>query len=126
MNGQFSLVSDRLPPRQGTRPIYDNGPLITHPGQGFGGADASAVAVGLTTFGFGMNATAPVRLADDFTVAAGQIWNLTGVRFYGYQTGSITTWSGAASVGSPPGRPACSPFVLFARLAHKPAGFFLF
>jgi hypothetical protein len=100
--GSFQCAPIPLPPRQGTRPIYNNGPFITHPGQGFGGADASAVAVGLTTFGFGMNATEPVRLADNFTVAAGQIWNLTGVRFYGYQTGSTTTWSGADSVGSPP------------------------
>ncbi len=71
--------------------IYDNGPFITHPGQGFGGADASAITAGLSTFGHGMNATVPVRLADNFTVAPGQTWNLTGVRFFGYQTGSPLT-----------------------------------
>jgi hypothetical protein len=71
--------------------IYDNGPFVTHPGQGFGGADASAITVGLNTFGNGMNATVPVRLADNFTVAAGQTWNLTAIRFFGYQTGSTTT-----------------------------------
>ena len=71
--------------------LYDNGPLITHPGQGYGGADASAITVGLNTYGFGMNAASPLRLADDFTVAAGQTWNLTAIRLYGYQTGSGTT-----------------------------------
>ena len=35
--------------------LYDNGPLATHPGGGFGGADASALqtALGMGTFGYG-------------------------------------------------------------------------
>jgi hypothetical protein len=71
--------------------LYDNGPMITHPGQGYGGADASALATGMGTFGFGMNPQAPWRVADDFMVPAGQNWDITQLKFYGYQTGSTTT-----------------------------------
>ncbi len=35
--------------------LYDNGPLVTHPGGGAGGADASAVqtALAMTLYGVG-------------------------------------------------------------------------
>lgn len=74
--------------------LHDNGPLVTHPGQGFGGADASAVTSGLATAGFSMNLAAsppgPYRLADNFSVPAGHHWQINGARFFGYQTGSGT------------------------------------
>jgi hypothetical protein len=72
--------------------LYDNGPIITHPGGGFGGADASAVqtALGMSLYGFGWQHTVPNRMADDFTIDAGQNWSIEAITFFGYQTGSST------------------------------------
>jgi len=72
--------------------LYDNGPLVTHPGAGAGGADASALqtALGLTTYGAGNQLSAGNRVADDFTVPAGG-WTIDSITFFGYQTGSTTT-----------------------------------
>ncbi|MDW8438679.1 MAG: hypothetical protein RMM16_11685, partial [Chloroherpetonaceae bacterium] len=70
--------------------LHDNGPLVTHPGQGAGGADASAITTG-TNFGFGHSPAAFLRVADNFTVPGGQQWTLDSVWFYAYQTGSTTT-----------------------------------
>jgi hypothetical protein len=73
--------------------IYDNGPLITHPTGGFGGAPLSVLqlALDLNIFGFGAQGALTNGIADDFTVPTGQTWNITGFRFYSYQTGSTTT-----------------------------------
>ena len=73
--------------------IYDNGPLITHPGGGAGGADASAVqtAAGQTLFGSNQSSAAGFRVADDFTVPAGASWTIDTIEVFAYQTGSTTT-----------------------------------
>ena len=74
--------------------LYDNGSLVTHPGGGSGGADASAlqdVSLGMTIFGFGHQISANNRVADDFTVPAGAPWTIDTITFYAYQTGSTTT-----------------------------------
>ncbi len=72
--------------------LYDNGPLVTHPGGGAGGADVSALqtALGMGTFGFGNQVSAGNRVADDFTVTGGG-WFVNTITFFGYQTGSSTT-----------------------------------
>ena len=72
--------------------LYDNGPLVTHPGGGAGGADASALqtALGMNTLGSGNQLSAGNRIADDFTVTGGG-WFIETVTFFGYQTGSSTT-----------------------------------
>jgi subtilisin-like proprotein convertase family protein len=72
--------------------LYDNGPLITHPGGGAGGADVSALqtAIGMDTFGFGHQLSAGNRVADDFTVTGGG-WFVDTMTFFAYQTGSSTT-----------------------------------
>jgi hypothetical protein len=72
--------------------LYDNGTLVTHPGGGAGGLNASAVqtALGNSTYGFGHAISAGLRVADDFTVPAGG-WNISQITFYAYQTGSTTT-----------------------------------
>ena len=94
--------------------LYDNGPLVTHPAGGFGGTDASAVRPRSTmsVYGFGFQASAGNRIADDFTVTDADGWNDGSVTFFGYQTGSTTTstftglnlqiWDG------PPDNPASS------------------
>jgi hypothetical protein len=70
--------------------LYDNGPFITHPGGGFGGADASRVQS--NTLGMVFAGHPPVGwwLADQFTVPAGG-WNVGTASFVCYQTGSSTT-----------------------------------
>ncbi|MBI4917884.1 MAG: hypothetical protein HY825_18745 [Acidobacteria bacterium] len=92
--------------------LYDNGPLVTHPGGGAGGADVSALqtALGMTTYGAGNQVSAGNRVADDFTVPAGETWTLDQVSFFEYQTGSTTgtstftafnyqIWNGAPNGG---------------------------
>ena len=75
-----------------TAVLYDNGPLVTHPGGGFAGADASALqtALGMGTYGFGHQILNDNRIADDFTVPVGDTWDITTITFFAYQTGSST------------------------------------
>ena len=92
--------------------IFDSGPFVTHPGGGAGGADASALqtALGMTTVGYTASDTTLFRLADDFTVPAGENWRVESVVTYCYQTGSPTTstfdfaslriWEGAPGAGT--------------------------
>ena len=80
--------------RTPTAVLFDNGPLVTHPGGGAGGLDASALqdgSLGMTIFGYGNQITAGNRVADDFTVPGPAPWNITTVTFFGYQTGSGIT-----------------------------------
>ena len=113
-NGKIEFVPGRNVPNAPVAPgaiLFDNGPLTTHPGGGFGGANASALqtALGLSTYGFGHAVSSGFRVADDFTVPAGG-WNVTTITFYAYQTGSTTTstinavnlriWDGVPGVGN--------------------------
>jgi hypothetical protein len=85
--------------------IFDNGStvpggnpnalgIVTDPGAGAGGFDASVlqnVSTGLpadTIFGFGH--AGAVRLAENFTVPANQIWTINSVVTFGYLTGATT------------------------------------
>ena len=91
--------------------LYDNGPLVTHPGVCNLGADASRLqtALGLNTFGFTASTAGAFRIADNFTVPAGGGWNISQITFFGYQTGSTTTptfnnarvqiWNGPPNAG---------------------------
>jgi len=86
--------------------LHGNGPWITGTGNGAAGADTSEIQAGFNTFGYGMQQSVPIRLADDFPVPAAQTWTLTEVEWFSYQTGSSTTstfttgvlqfWSGGA------------------------------
>ena len=69
--------------------LYDNGPLVTHPGGGNGGADASVLdtTIGLSLFGFGHQWQLGYSMADDFEVGAGG-WQIDSMNFYAYQTNS--------------------------------------
>lgn len=72
---------------------YVNGPFVTHPA-GFGcvapipAGDGSILEnlapMGLSIFGFG--AAGALRIADDFTVPAGESWTLNTIKVYAYQT----------------------------------------
>ena len=86
--------------------FYDNGPLVTNPGGGVGGADVSLLEPPNSSYGSNFNFTAGYRVADDFTVSAD--WTVDSLVFYGYQTNSpltstftglyIQIWDGDPSV----------------------------
>lgn len=90
--------------------LWNNGPIVTNPGGGFGGADASLVQSQLGMTGLGGNANVgSFRRADNFTVGAGG-WQLDSIQVFGYFTGGNTTtspiealyvqiWSGNPSAG---------------------------
>jgi uncharacterized repeat protein (TIGR01451 family) len=88
--------------------LFDNGPLITNPGAGTGGADVSALQLTQNTLGFGHAVTSGFRVADDFVVG-GSGWLINTVTFFAYQTGSTTTSTiNAVNVriwDGPPGAP---------------------
>jgi len=69
--------------------LWDNGPLVTHPGGGYNGEDASVLqtALGLNTYGFGNQYINGYRMADDFVVD-GTGWQVDQVTFFAYQTGT--------------------------------------
>lgn len=72
--------------------IYNNGPVVD-------GTGLSVLTAPATTFGFGAQAASGNTVADDFTVPAGSIFNITSIDFFAYQTGSTSntfqnaTWS---------------------------------
>lgn len=71
--------------------IYDNGPLVTHPGGGFGGADLSALQAEFNTLGWGAQLSANNWITDDFTIPGNETWSIDAFKFFSYQTGSTTT-----------------------------------
>ncbi|MCZ2143457.1 MAG: choice-of-anchor J domain-containing protein [Ignavibacteriales bacterium] len=72
--------------------LYSNGPFVTNPGGGFGGADLSALQTSnLNVWGFGAQSSASNWVADNFEVPYNNEWTLQGFKFYSYQTGSTTT-----------------------------------
>jgi len=71
--------------------LFDNGPLVTHPGVGAGGADESAlqsVSLGMNILGFGAQVLNGNSMADDFTIPAGEEWQIDTITSFAYQTGA--------------------------------------
>jgi hypothetical protein len=70
--------------------LWDNGPLVTHPGGGYGGADASRLqtTLGMNTLGFGHQFPLGYRMADDFEIDDPGGWWIDTVTFFAYQTGA--------------------------------------
>jgi len=71
--------------------LCDSSQLVSHPGQGFGGADASAITTGGTLYGFGAAQSTGYSMGDDFVVPEGFQWQIDSIKFFSYQTGSTTT-----------------------------------
>jgi hypothetical protein len=89
-------VAGRSIPRtvEGDPVLHDNGPFVTHPGGGAGGADGSRLqdsSLAMTIYGFGHALSAAVRIADDFEVTDVGGWDISSISFFAYQTGSPTT-----------------------------------
>lgn len=90
--------------------IFDNGPLFDLAAGGSGGANASSLHDGMTTYGAGHAFSTGYRVADDIIIGAGSTWTIDSLVFYGYQTGSgpissidninVRIWDG------PPGAPS--------------------
>lgn len=72
--------------------LYDNGPFVTHPGGGAGGADESwlQTGLGMGSYGMGHQLLNGNRIADQFTIPPGEIWDITNITFFAYQTGAST------------------------------------
>jgi hypothetical protein len=89
--------------------LYNNGPLITHPGAGPGGEDVSVLqdnSLGMSTLGFGHQVSAGFRVADDFTIST-PFWDIQEITFYAYQTGETASTITAVNLriwDGPPGQ----------------------
>jgi hypothetical protein len=89
----FLLASGFLCTTLNAQTLYDNGPYFNRVGTGFGGADESVLyttTFGMSTIGFGHQATSFNRIADDFAIGDCR-WRIDSIVFFGYQTGSSTT-----------------------------------
>ncbi len=92
LDADFALVAAAHgppPPPPVVPVLWDNGPLVTHPGQGAGGADASAresVTLGEAIMGYSHHVATGARVADDFT--ADDAWTIEQIEFFAYQTGA--------------------------------------
>lgn len=69
--------------------LYDNGPFITNPTGGAGGAPISELTAPMSTYGIGVQQTAGNSGADDFMVT-GPGWTIKAIRLYSYQTNATT------------------------------------
>jgi hypothetical protein len=74
------------------------GPYITQTGVGGGGANVSELyttftlgASGYNIYGYGMQASVNIRVADDFTVPGASSWTVQTIKWLTYQTGAATT-----------------------------------
>jgi hypothetical protein len=90
--------------------LFDNGPIITLPGGGCSGGNASILDNtngSHTLFGWGFQQNAFNWMADDFTST--EEWTIDSIKFYAYQTGATTStitgiyvqiWNGAPNLGT--------------------------
>ena len=91
--------------------LFDNGPLVNDPGGGFGGADRSFIesSLGHTLYGWGHQFALNNSMADQFTIPAGESWQIDELMTFAYQTNATTTstitgvyvqiWDGDPSAG---------------------------
>jgi hypothetical protein len=92
--------------------LFDNGPLVTDPGAGAGGADESTLqnnTLGMNILGFGVQVSANNSMADDFTIPPGEEWQIDTITSFAYQTGAgspstisgmyVRIWSGTPGAG---------------------------
>lgn len=70
--------------------LFDNGPLVTQYGVGFGGMDVSELQTLISMNYYGWTAQPTLYwVADDFTVPDGG-WHISGFESFAYQTNSTT------------------------------------
>lgn len=90
--------------------LYDNGPLVTHPGEGFDDADASAVqtALSMNTYGGTIGGTVLFRISDEVEISDENGWIVDTLTMYAYLTSpgpetaiteaSLRIWDGPPGV----------------------------
>lgn len=92
--------------------LFNNGPMITNPGGGFGGANVSMCPLSFNTAGFASVAAGfASKVGDDFTVPAGG-WTVNSITTYAYMTSTypnppvspitgalVEIWNGAPNAG---------------------------
>ncbi len=66
--------------------LFDNGPLESFPGVSM----LEDLTLGSGTYGWGAQILNDNRMSDDFTIPAGETWNISAATFFCYQTGSTT------------------------------------
>lgn len=78
--------------------LFNNGPIVTHPGGGANGFDLSALqnTISLPNIPIAMNTLGnlgppPNRAADDFVICDAAGWNISTITVFAYQTGSPIT-----------------------------------
>ena len=85
-----ATISWTIPLKAVTSEVYNNGPFITHPGQGFEGSDASAVnAPYSSTNGVGANMSTGNMVGDDFELE--NDYYVETIDFFAYQQGAGVT-----------------------------------
>ncbi|MBS1711001.1 MAG: PEP-CTERM sorting domain-containing protein [Armatimonadetes bacterium] len=92
MKGITLLAMAALGPVSFAQVLWDQSNVVNVAGGGTGaiaGANLSQLSGTETLFGWGAQAANTNVMADDFTVGAGG-WNITGLRFWSYQTGATT------------------------------------
>jgi hypothetical protein len=72
--------------------LFNNGPVVNLPDGGAGGADASTIQTNylLTQYGWAHSVAGGFRVADNFTIPAGEHWTIDQITFYAFQTDSGT------------------------------------
>ncbi len=75
---------------QGQINLWDNGTFVTHLRQGCNSGDISVVESPSTIFGYNANLTS-LHQADDFSVPAGQVWQVETMQWYLYQPNASPT-----------------------------------
>lgn len=91
--------------------LFDQSDLVNSPGGGAGGADCSFIesALGHTLYGWGNQTLNDNSMADQFTIPAGESWQIDELTTWAYQTNATTTstitevrvkiWDGDPSAG---------------------------
>ncbi|MCD4795433.1 MAG: T9SS type A sorting domain-containing protein [Bacteroidales bacterium] len=91
-------LSDSILVIELSNPIYKQHQIINEQGTHTTGDDVSMLEATQNTGGYGFQYDYDNWVADDFTVPAGETWNITGFNFFGYQTGTpadTSTFTGA-------------------------------
>ncbi len=66
--------------------LYENGPFETAPGVSI----CQDITLGSSTYGYGHQVFYDNRLTDQFVIPVGETWQITGMTFFAYQSGSST------------------------------------
>jgi hypothetical protein len=126
---RFSTSREACPFDRSCGTLYDNAEslgslqapygVVSNPGGGSGGFDLSALTAPDETIGISPNPANNFSVLDDFTVPAGQTWNLTGANLLGYTTNAATVTITGARVQIFRGDPRSGGVVAFGNLTNN-------